>query len=53
MILQVHDELNFDVIPGELDLVSRIVKGEMEQASKLLVPLTVEMGSGANWLEAH
>ncbi len=53
MILQVHDELNFDVIPGELDLVSRIVKYEMEQASKLLVPLTVEMGSGANWLEAH
>jgi DNA polymerase-1 len=53
MILQVHDELNFDVIPGELDLVSRIVKGEMEQASKLLVPLTVEVGSGANWLEAH
>jgi len=53
MILQVHDELNFDVIPGELDLVSRIVKSEMEQASNLLVPLTVEMGSGANWLEAH
>ncbi len=53
MILQVHDELNFDVIPGELDLVVRIVKSEMEQASQLLVPLTVEMGSGANWLEAH
>ncbi len=53
MILQVHDELNFDVTPGELDPVSQIVKSEMEQASKLLVPLTVEMGSGANWLEAH
>lgn len=53
MILQVHDELNFDVSPGELDIVSRIVKSEMEQASRLRVPLTVEMGSGANWLEAH
>jgi DNA polymerase-1 len=53
MILQVHDELNFDVVEEELDLVRQIVTSEMEQASKLLVPLTVETGSGANWLEAH
>jgi len=53
MILQVHDELNFDVLPEELDRVSQIVRSEMEQASKLRVPLTVDMGHGANWLEAH
>jgi len=53
MILQVHDELNFDVHPGELDRVSQIVRTEMEQASPLQVPLTVDMGKGSNWLEAH
>ncbi len=53
MILQVHDELNFDVLPGELEQVRRIVKEQMENASQLRVPLTIEMGEGGNWLEAH
>ncbi len=53
MILQVHDELNFDVWPEELDRVKQIVKEEMENAVQLLVPLTIDMGVGANWLEAH
>jgi len=53
MILQVHDELNFDVPAGELDRVREIVKHEMEQASQLKVPLTVDMGHGSSWLEAH
>ena len=53
MILQVHDELNFDVLPDELERVKQIVKEKMENASALKVPLTVDMGEGANWLEAH
>ena len=53
MILQVHDELNFDVIPGEVKRVRQIVKEQMENAATLSVPLTVEMGEGRNWLEAH
>ncbi len=53
MILQVHDELNFDVLNSELDQVKAIVKAEMENAIKLAVPLDVEMGVGQNWLEAH
>ena len=53
MILQVHDELNFDVPPGEIDRVRDIVRFEMEQASQLKVPLTVDMGQGSSWLEAH
>ena len=53
MILQVHDELNFDVLPGELERVMKIVKERMENAMELKVPLTVEMGTGSNWLEAH
>ncbi len=53
MILQVHDELNFDVAEGELDPLSELVRAEMENAVKLDVPLVVELGSGANWLEAH
>jgi DNA polymerase I len=53
LILQVHDELNFDVIPGELKRVKEITQREMECATTLSVPLTVEMGEGANWLEAH
>ena len=53
MILQVHDELNFDVLPGELEKVKTIVVREMEQAASLSVPLTVDWGEGANWLEAH
>ncbi len=53
MILQVHDELNFNVYPNELEKVTQIVKDEMENAYKLSVPLKVESGTGKNWLEAH
>jgi DNA polymerase-1 len=53
MILQVHDELNFDVLPNEIEQVRRIVKEQMEQVVNLKVPLTIDMGEGANWLEAH
>jgi DNA polymerase I len=53
MILQVHDELLFDVVKPELEIIMPIVKQEMEGAVKLEVPLDVEMGSGLNWLEAH
>jgi DNA polymerase I len=53
MILQVHDELNFDVFLPELERVRMIVKNEMEHAVNLEVPLTVEMNSAGNWLDAH
>lgn len=53
MILQVHDELVFDVYQPELDQVKEIVKHQMENAVTLDVPLLVEMGTGKNWLEAH
>ncbi|MBN1132197.1 MAG: DNA polymerase I [Bacteroidales bacterium] len=53
MILQVHDELNFDVRPEELEQVRAIIRDQMENAVKLKVPLIIEMGSGRNWLEAH
>jgi DNA polymerase I len=53
MILQVHDELVFDVYIPELEQIKVIVKNEMENAVQLKIPLTVEMGVGKNWLEAH
>ncbi len=53
MILQVHDELLFEVPEDELDAVSRMVKEEMEGAWKLSVPIVVEIGTGKNWAEAH
>ncbi|MBP3726499.1 MAG: DNA polymerase I [Bacteroidaceae bacterium] len=53
MILQVHDELNFSVCPGEQLLVESIVREEMEGACALHVPLVVDCGWGKNWLEAH
>jgi len=53
MILQVHDELIFDVFPDELDIVKTIVKEKMENAYKMSVPLKVDIGTGENWLEAH
>ncbi|MCU4162458.1 DNA polymerase I [Carboxylicivirga caseinilyticus] len=53
MILQVHDELNFDVLKTETEKVKSIVKQEMENAVKISVPLDVDMGIGQNWLEAH
>ena len=53
MILQVHDELNFNVCLSELERVRRIVLEEMEGAIRLKVPLIADCGEGANWLEAH
>jgi DNA polymerase I len=53
MILQVHDELNFDVLKTEQMQVKEIVVNEMQQAATLKVPLIVESGFGNNWLEAH
>jgi len=53
MILQVHDELVFDVYKPELEVVKEIVKNKMENAVKLSIPLTVDIGAGNNWLEAH
>jgi DNA polymerase-1 len=51
MLLQVHDELVFEVPDVELDAVTALVKGEMEHAASLSVPLIVDVGSGRNWLE--
>jgi len=53
MILQVHDELNFDVLKTELNAVKEVVKEEMENAVKLDVPLEIEMDAAENWLLAH
>ena len=53
MILQVHDELNFDVLKTELEVVQEIIKTEMEQAVKLTVPLEIELKAAENWLLAH
>src|SRR5690554_257200 len=53
MLLQVHDELVFDVYKPELETLKTIVKHEMENAHKLTVPLDVDLGVGENWLEAH
>ena len=53
MVLQVHDELVFDVPQGEVEAVTTLVREEMEGAVALTVPLTVEIGVGNNWREAH
>ncbi len=53
MLLQVHDELVFDVYKPELETMKSLIKSEMENAYTLAVPLDVELGVGANWLEAH
>ena len=53
MLLQVHDELVFECPKSELDALTKLVKTEMENAYKLHVPLTVDIGVGHNWLEAH
>ncbi|MBO8455882.1 MAG: DNA polymerase I [Bacteroidetes bacterium] len=53
MVLQVHDELVFDVPAGEEETLKKIVKEEMENVVSLSVPLTVECNYGKNWLEAH
>jgi DNA polymerase-1 len=53
MLLQVHDELVFDVHNDELENIQPLIKHEMENAFKLTVPLEVEIGIGKDWLEAH
>jgi len=53
MVLQVHDELVFDVVPGEEEQLGKVVTQEMERVITLSVPLTVDCKTGANWLEAH
>jgi DNA polymerase-1 len=53
MILQVHDELLFEVKKDELDSLSKMVKEEMEGAWKLIVPIKVDIDTGDNWAEAH
>ncbi|MBR5843860.1 MAG: DNA polymerase I [Bacteroidaceae bacterium] len=53
MILQVHDELNFDVPVSEVDQLARLVTEEMQRAYTMCVPLTADSGVADNWLEAH
>jgi DNA polymerase-1 len=53
MILQVHDELLFDVYIPEKEIVEEIVKSGMQNAMKLHVPLEVSAGYGQDWLQAH
>jgi DNA polymerase-1 len=53
MIMQVHDELNFNVPEAEVERVRQIVVSEMQNAVHLSVPLIADCGVGKNWLEAH
>jgi DNA polymerase-1 len=53
MLLQVHDELVFDVHNSELEKIQPMIKHEMENAFIMDVPIEVELGLGKNWLEAH
>jgi DNA polymerase-1 len=53
MLLQVHDELVFEVPNGELEAAKPVIKSVMEGAASLSVPLTVDVGTGHNWAEAH
>ena len=53
MLLQVHDELVFDLHIDEEKTLKPLIRSEMEQAYKMSIPLTVDMGEGHNWLEAH
>ncbi|OIQ41741.1 MAG: DNA polymerase I [Bacteroidetes bacterium MedPE-SWsnd-G1] len=53
MLLQVHDELVFDIHKDELEILKPIIKDEMENAYKLSIPLDVDMDMGDNWLDAH
>ena len=53
LLLQVHDELVFDVHKSEVKILKNIIKDNMENALLLSVPLKVEVGQGPNWLEAH
>ena len=53
MLLQVHDELVFDVHTSETETLQKLVKHEMESAVEMVVPLDVEIEVADNWLEAH
>ena len=53
LLLQVHDELVFDVHKSEVKILKNIIKDNKENALLLSVPLKVEVGQGPNWLEAH
>ena len=53
MILQIHDELIFEVPKYEIENISKLVKFEMENAVKLSIPLKVDSNWGASWYEAH
>ena len=53
MLLQVHDELVFDIYKPELEELQTLIKSEMENAYTIAVPLDVEVGMGDNWLVAH
>ena len=53
MLLQIHDELIFDVVAEELEILKKVVMTSMSEACQLDVPLIVDVGVGANWLEAH
>ncbi|MBT8324144.1 MAG: DNA polymerase I, partial [Winogradskyella sp.] len=53
MLLQVHDELVFDIYKPELEDLKQLIKTKMEGAYELAVPLDVDLDVGDNWLEAH
>jgi DNA polymerase-1 len=52
MLLQVHDELVFEVAPGESEALERLVREQMAAAAELTVPLDVSVGTGRSWHEA-
>ena len=53
MLIQVHDELVFDMHKSEQEMIHKIIKEKMENVVKLEVPLVVDIGLGENWLQAH
>ena len=53
MTMQVHDELVFDVVKSEKEVMKAIIQDKMANAIKLTVPIVVEIGEGENWLAAH
>ena len=53
LILQVHDELIFEIHKSELKEMKEMIKNEMENAFDIKIPLKVDMGTGLNWFEAH
>ena len=52
MLMTVHDELIFEVAPGESDVLEEVVRERMAHAAELLVPLDVQIGRGSNWDDA-